>query len=288
MVSNIIVGHSSFYLRMGWIKKGIDYLDEDNTENAFSKNNIEAVDKLGIGSVMVQSLKFWLEVLEIIKKEKKEYILIRNIKKILELDPYLQNKNILWLLHSYILEREDKNKVVTLWEFVFNNKININFDEEELITAFKIYLDEKGINISERSLKDTINVFIKTYNSSKKNINDPEENILSPFLKLNYLIKNEGKYYFRDIEEKEISEYLVLYLLNKKSNFLKMNEINLVDAYSHFNSIIRMKFYNYDKLINKLEKREIISLDRAAGLAIIHMKKILKDEEIIERMVESE
>ena len=288
MRNNIIVGHLSFYLRMGWIKKGIEYLEENNQENAFSKSNIKAIDRLGIGSVMVQSLKFWLEVLDIIKKENKKYILKRNIKKILELDPYLQNKNILWLLHIYILERENKEEVVTLWDFVFKKRIGISFNEEELLESFKIYLEEKEQKISERSLKDTISVFIKTYNADKKNINDPEENIVSPFLKLNYLIKNEDKYYFREIEESEISEYLILYLLNRKAKFLKMNEINMVDAYSEFNKIIRLKPYDFDKLVNKLEKREIISMDRAAGLSMIHLKKLLNDEEIIERIMESE
>lgn len=287
-MNEIIVGHLSFYLRVGWIKKGIDYLKEYNKENAFSKSNILAIDKLGIGSVMVQSLKFWLEVLDIVKKENKEYILKRDIEKIISLDPYLQNKNILWLLHSYILERENKNEVVTLWEFVFKNRFNTSFTEESLLEEFKVFLDEKKISISERSLKDTISTFLKTYSSNKKNIDDPEENMFSPFLKLNYIIEKDKKFYLRNVEEKEISEYLVLYLLNKLSLTLDLNTLNLIEAYSHFNSIIRIKHQDYEKLINKLEKRDIISLDRAAGLAIIHIKKILSNEEIIERIMESE
>ncbi|MGL4998962.1 MAG: DUF4007 family protein, partial [Fusobacteriaceae bacterium] len=35
----MIVGHSSFYLRSGWIKKGIEYIAKNPSETAFSKAN---------------------------------------------------------------------------------------------------------------------------------------------------------------------------------------------------------------------------------------------------------
>ncbi|WP_407535613.1 DUF4007 family protein [Cetobacterium somerae] len=108
---DLLVGHSSFYLRNGWIKKCVEYVEENKNENIFSKSNIEAIDKLGIGSVMVQSLKFWMTMLDILKKEKKEFHLKREIKYILEKDPYLENKNTLWLLHTYIMERDEKKRI---------------------------------------------------------------------------------------------------------------------------------------------------------------------------------
>lgn len=285
MVNNMIVGHSSFYLRVGWLKKGIDYLKKNNNENAFSKSNIEAIDELGIGSVMVQSLKFWLELLDVVKKENKKYIFKRNIETILELDPYLENNNILWLLHSYILEREDKEKEATLWKFVFEERRNLSFTEEELLNSFKVYLEKIGIKMSERSLKDSVSVFIKTYNKGNKDILDPEENIISPFLKLNYLKEEDGRYYFRNVSEKEISEYLVLYLLMKESEKLNMRELNIFDTYSSFNKIIKINMQDYEILINKLEKRNYISLERVAGLATLHIVKIVSNEEIIKRII---
>lgn len=285
MVNNMIVGHSSFYLRVGWLKKGIDYLKKNNNENAFSKSNIEAIDELGIGSVMVQSLKFWLELLDVVKKENKKYIFKRNIETILELDPYLENNNILWLLHSYILEREDKETEATLWKFVFEERRNLSFTEEELLNSFKVYLEKLGIKMSERSLKDSVSVFIKTYNKGNKDILDPEENIISPFLKLNYLKEEDGRYYFRNISEKEISEYLVLYLLKREAEKLNMRELNIFDTYSSFNKIIKINMQDYEILINKLEKRNYISLERVAGLATLHIVKIVSNEEIIKRII---
>lgn len=285
MVNNMIVGHLSFYLRVGWIKKGIDYLKKNNNENAFSKSNIEAIDELGIGSVMVQSLRFWLELLGIVKKENKKYVFKREIETIIELDPYLENNNILWLLHSYILEREDKETEATLWKFIFEERRNLSFTEEELLNSFNVYLEKIGIKMSERSLKDSISVFIKTYNNGNKDISDPEENIISPFLKLNYLKEEEGRYYFRTVSEKEISEYLVLYLLIKESKKLNLNELNIFDAYFNFNKIIKISMQDYEILINKLEKRNYVSLERVAGLSTLHILKMISDEEIIKRII---
>ena len=34
---NLLVGHSSFYLRNGWIKKGVEYVQKNKDENIFSK-----------------------------------------------------------------------------------------------------------------------------------------------------------------------------------------------------------------------------------------------------------
>ena len=99
-MGNLLVGHSSFYLRNGWVKKGVEYVQKNKDENIFSKNNIKAIDELGIGSVMVQSLKFWLIMLDIIGKKDKELYLKREIEYILKMDPYLQKINTLWLLHN--------------------------------------------------------------------------------------------------------------------------------------------------------------------------------------------
>lgn len=285
----MLVGHSSFYLREGWIKKGIEYLKTDNSEMAFSKTKIIAIDKLGIGSVMVQSLKFWLNFLDIVKKEKKQYIPKRNIEKIIEGDPYLQNTNILWLLHSYIFDRDNKDEVAILWDIAIRSKkVNV-FTKDELKVQVDIFFKENNIKFSERSVEDSIVVFLKTYYGEVKNEKDPETNMYSPFNRLNYLQKNtKNEYYFRNIISTEISEYLVYYFLYRITEGFKDKTIEINKSYNFFSSMIKMKHYDYEKLIGKLENRDFISIDRAGGLANIIIKKELTEEEIIDRLLESE
>lgn len=285
----MLVGHSSFYLREGWIKKGIEYLKKDNSETTFSKTKIKTVDELGIGSVMVQSLKFWLNFLDIMKKEEKQYIPKRNIEKIIEGDPYFQNKNILWLLHSYIFDRDNKNEIAILWNIAISSKkINV-FTKNELRVQIDIFFKENGINFSKRSVEDSIVVFLKTYYGEIKNEKDPETNMYSPFNRLNYLQKNtKDEYYFRNIPSTEISEYLVYYFLYRITKGFKHKTIEVNESYNFFSSMIKMKHYDYEKLIGKLENKDFISIDRAGGLANIIIKKELSEEEIIDRLLESE
>lgn len=283
---NLLVGHSSFYLRNGWIKKGVEYVQKNKDENIFSKSNIKAIDELGIGSVMVQSLKFWLIMLDIIGKKDKEFYLKREIEYILKMDPYLQKINTLWLLHTYIMEREKKDENPILWNLFIKNTKNSVFTEEEARDILALFYKEEKEVVSERSIRDSISVFIKTYYKDIDLKVDPEDNLFSPFIKLNYLQKNEnGKYYFRDIYNTEIAEELIFFLLKR---IVKDKQISIMDSYSYINGIIKMRINEYEKLISKLENREFLFVDRAAGLQNINIIKDISEKEIIQLIMERE
>lgn len=283
---NLLVGHSSFYLRNGWIKKGVEYVQKNKDENIFSKSNIKAIDELGIGSVMVQSLKFWLIMLDIIGKKDKEFYLKREIEYILKMDPYLQKINTLWLLHTYIMEREKKDENPVLWNLFIKNTKNSVFTEEEARDILALFYKEEKEVVSERSIRDSISVFIKTYYKDIDLKVDPEDNLFSPFIKLNYLQKNEnGKYYFRDIYNTEIAEELIFFLLKR---IVKDKQISIMDSYSYINGIIKMRINEYEKLISKLENREFLFVDRAAGLQNINIIKDISEKEIIQLIMERE
>ena len=285
-MEDILVGHGSFYLRSGWVKKGVEYVNVDNSEDIFSKNNIKAVDELGIGSVMVQSLKFWLFVLDIITKENKTFKLKREIEYILEKDPYLQRKDTLWLLHTYIMERDNRKENPVLWNLFIKNKRNTVFTEEEARDILTMYYKEKNEVVSERSIRDSVNVFIKTYYKKKDLTEDPEDNLFSPFIKLEYLIQNEKEqYYFRNIESEEIAEEIILLLLKRR---IEGNQISIIDSYNYINGIIKMRINEYEKLISKLENRDFIFVDRAAGLQNINIIKDISEKEIIYLVMERE
>jgi len=285
----LLVGHSSFYVREGWIQKGIKYIKKNNKENVFSKSNIDAIDELGIGSVMVLALKFWLTVLDLIEKDKKIYITKREIEFILEKDPYFQNNNTLWLLHIYIMERDNKDEMLLLWELALGSKKLNSFSTIQLKNQLYIFLKEHELKFSEKSIKDSINVFIKMYYQEKEEKLDAENNMYSPFTRLKYLEKNnENEYRFRNVMAKEISEYLAYFLINRILLEKENKQIAIKDAYERFDRIIRMRHYEFEKLLIKLENKGCISIDRAGGLSNIILKEKLSEKEIITRMLESE
>ncbi|MGL5024102.1 MAG: DUF4007 family protein [Cetobacterium sp.] len=286
-MTELLVGHSSFYLRSGWLKKGVEYIAKNSNENIFSKNNTNTIDELGIGSVMVQSLKFWMTLLDIIERKNKEFYLKRDIKQIIEVDPYLQKNNTLWLLHVYIMARDEEKENPVLWNLFIKNKKNSVFSEEEGRNILNLFYKEKGESLSERSAKDSISVFIKTYYRERDTKSDPEDNLYSPFIRLKYLLKNEtSQYYFRNIEHKEIAEEIIFYLLKRKTK--KLKQISVVDSYNYVNGIIKMRISDYEKLISKLENRDFLFVDRAAGLQNINIIKEISEKEIIQLILERE
>ncbi|MGL5056255.1 MAG: DUF4007 family protein [Fusobacteriaceae bacterium] len=290
----IISGHSSFYIRENWINK-LFYkvfekdIDKKIDNSFFSKANlINAIDILGVGSKMVDSIKFWSDLLGIIEKNKNTIELSKNAKVIFELDPYLENNNSLWILHSNILTKNDEKALV--WEMAFSIGEGRSFTKESLEKDIEHYCLENRIRTSSTTLKDSINVFIKTYFKESKELGNPEDNIVSPFLRLNYLKENNGRYGFVNIERKDISDYIIYYLLFKKSKKLGIiNQMTMEEGYSFISKIIKISYLDFEKIIQELESQKEVSVDRAAGLQNITLDvNRYSEQEIVKKILESE
>lgn len=58
--------HESFFIRKGWLYKGLRNIKE--LPELFSSKNINPSDVLGIGTNMVRSLRYWLRVTGLTKE----------------------------------------------------------------------------------------------------------------------------------------------------------------------------------------------------------------------------
>lgn len=290
----IISGHSSFYIRESWINK-LFYkvykkdINKKIDKSFFSKNKlVEAIDTLGVGSKMVESIKYWMDIFGIIEKKENDLELSENAKVIFELDPYLENINSLWLLHSNVLTK--KNEKILIWDLVFKSLESNSFTKENLEKKAEIFCLENEIKYSKKTLEDAINIFIRTYLKDKKDLNAPEENIISPFVKLNYLQEDKGIYKLLNINRKNISDYLVYYLLLKKIKEQSVtNQISISEAYEYTNKIIRMSYLDFEKIVQDLEVQEELFVDRAVGLQniILYIEKY-SEKEIVKKILEGE
>lgn len=290
----IISGHSSFYIRESWINK-LFYkvykkdINKKIDKSFFSKSKlVEAIDTLGVGSKMVESIKYWMDIFGIIEKKENDLELSENAKVIFELDPYLENINSLWLLHSNVLTK--KNEKILIWDLVFKSLESNSFTKENLEKKAEIFCLENEIKYSKKTLEDAINIFIRTYLKDKKDLNAPEENIISPFVKLNYLQEDKGIYKLLNINRKNISDYLVYYLLLKKIKEQSVtNQISISEAYEYTNKIIRMSYLDFEKIVQDLEVQEELFVDRAAGLQniILYIEKY-SEKEIVKKILEGE
>lgn len=290
----IMSGHSSFYVRENWINKLFYKVFEQDVNKKiessfFSKANlINAIDILGVGSKMVESIKFWADFLGILEKKAKSIELSESMKVVFELDPYLQNNNSLWILHSNIFLKEKEKALV--WEKAFSLPEGATFTKESLEKSIELYYIENGSKFSSRMVLDTINVFIKTYYKDSKESVNPEENIVSPFVRLNYLKEINGEFKFQNIERKDISDYVIYYLLYKKSKKMGIvNQITIKEAYEYINKIVKMSYLNFEKTVQELEFQNELSVDRAAGLQNITIDtKRYSEKEVVKKILESE
>jgi len=276
-----ISGHESFYIREGWLTKGLEFIKEaqmnNSSDNPFSNNSIiDTIDELGLGVNMVKSLKFWLETFNLVSKG----MLTRHAEIIYDKDKYIQKKETLWLLHYYISSVQD-NSVFIVWRAI-SERLTKVFSKENIISDMELMLDKP---VSLKTLESNFNVYINTYYSSKYESKDPENNIVSPFVKLKYLQFDDktGDYKFRNVSYEEINPYIALLIFQGC-----MGEIQLIEfskLFEYFRKYVKMDAYDFNLLLKRMQGLNLLTIDYAAGLNNIVIKK-LDELEILGKIYE--
>lgn len=267
-------GHESFSIREGWLTKGL--FEVKNNSKLFSRKDLN--DLLGIGTNMVKSLKFWLQVSGLIEESKKnEYILSKLGELIYKYDPYLEDNFSLYFIHINIVTNVER---ALIWNLFFN-KCNINsFSKKDLQEQIQYILDSENLEYNEKILTDELSVLIKTYLIDENN-DTPENNFSCPLSDLK-LIKRLSKdnYSKEKSQMNNLNELVVYYLILNNS---EKDDINIEDLIKKDNSV--GKLLNLDKvLLNEyldiLKKQELITINRTAGLNMLYINKRMSIEEI--------
>lgn len=266
-------GHRSFYLRDGWINKGLNNVDAFNIDHS--------VDELGVGSTMVNAIRYYLITTDLVKKERKgRRVFIRLTenfgKKIKKYDKYLENPNTVWLLHYKFVSNAEMS---TTFSIFFNEFEYDDFTKEEIIKFVENYIEKEipGEKFSSKSIKSDVNCLINNYNITYNRKNKtPEDNLISPFVDLGLIkkINRESETYYKKNKPNinKLSELVIMYVIldmigNKKY-------ISIEKLYSGVNS--PKKVFNLDRFmlnqyIDKLESEGYIDVNRTAGLNQIYI-----------------
>ena len=130
--------HETFFIRKGWLSKGIKNVVADPA--VFMGNSGNPMDVLGIGSNMVKSLRYWLQTVGLTTEPaygKKEQSLTDFGKLVKKYDPYIEELGTLWLLHYHLAKNLND---ATSWYFFFNEFKLMEFDKDDFViiaTAIK-------------------------------------------------------------------------------------------------------------------------------------------------------
>lgn len=274
-----IKGHEKFVLREGWLTKGIRGVSEDN--HIFFGN--DGADKLGVGTNMVKSIRYWMQAFNLIDESNKDGIRLNSFgQMVLENDLYLEDSFTLWLLHSRIAKNEDK---ATTW-YVFFNKVDAEeFSKEEIFDPIKreiISLADR--EFPDKSLSDDIDVLLNMYSREKKD-EDPEEKNVCPLVELGLLKKDGNRYLRQQPDLRKFSNYIIL---NELAELLDGSTSVSIDKIAELaKNIFHLNRVTVNNILDQLDSIGYIRVDRTAGLDLVYPIEKINSTEIIEEYYKS-
>ena len=279
-------GHESFSIRKDWLAKGIRKFE------AFKKDELSAMDELGIGKNMVKALRYWLKVTGITVDEPKKKVFDISMlgKLIKKYDPYTEELGTLWIL-QYNLAKNIEN--ATSWYFFFNEFSLSEFTAEDYLLAIKKWDEMHNEKpASESSLLKDFDCLRRTYlqrssldDNGKNEDFGPESNMECPFTELGLLKSLEkGLYKKASPSKQNLPLLIVLAVIINQAN--EQKEIKLSDLQNQPNSV--GKVFNLDtivliSLLSDLENKGYVKVIRTAGLDVLRITTDLSYLDCIEK-----
>ena len=150
----IFSGHESFPCKSLWLKKGYDFVREENDFNV-----PEAVVKLGVGKNMVASIRYWLKVFGVCDGNDRtalgDYLFDDHEGK----DRYLEDLATLWLLHFTLVFSNE----ASLYNIVFTKLQR----ERKVFSRTQVVDFVHGIvhgnTFNQNTVKKDVNVLLQNY-----------------------------------------------------------------------------------------------------------------------------
>ena len=258
-------GHEKFECKTSWLP-----LAYQDIESVF--NEIEtAIANTGLGSNKVKSLKQWINKFSLLDNE----ILTQDANTIFSHDPYLENLDSLWILHTYISQNFEK---ATLYYLFFNEFFIPSFTKESLLERTKEWCEKQSIKMADNTLQSDIMVLIKMY------LKDEKSNSL--FSDLHLLSKVDSEYIFNVKNPAELTDTAFLYVFLYFIRDIDDSTISVKDLQFGKTSLQYTLGLTEEKLLEKLERLSKISdgkitYQEAAGIKQIYITNRPKLEDIL-------
>jgi hypothetical protein len=250
-------GHETFQCRHLWLKKGYDFVAQ---ENSFSAD--DAVVTLGVGRNMVNSIRFWMKAFGLLDPQDSlttfAHKLFADEKG---WDPYLEDEGSLWLLHYHLI----KSGYASTYSLIFNDlrREKIEFMKSNFVSFLKRKADaEKTFQINENTVNEDFSVMVKMYVRADTGTKDKEEKYLGLLTELD-LVKtfSKGKddyFVIENTEREQIPVEIFLYTLLE--NEMYGDSISLSSIENDTDSVGSIFAINKSGIVAKIE--ELLSLPR--------------------------
>jgi uncharacterized protein YdhG (YjbR/CyaY superfamily) len=262
-------GHSSFYLRDGWLNKVLLHNDVE-----FLRNQQLASDVLGVGSAMVKSIKYYLNAMNLVNLVNKYEPRSDLFFDISKYDIYIEHDFTKYILHYQMISNADK---ATTWHTFFNY---VNYDEmskDEAIESIREIYKEAfpDLRYSMRSLSDDIDCLVNLYTRKDEKGVTPEDKLMSPLADLG-LLAFDGKRIIKTTPNIEkIGADLVLYIImseiENKGNESSEGRYNIsvdeiINETNNVGKILNLNRVEIYDFMNQLSGYANIEFHKTAGL----------------------
>lgn len=257
-------GHDSFQCRQLWLKKGYDFVKEEQ-----SFNSEDAVVKLGVGKNMVSAIRYWMKAFNIIdSKDNPTEFGTKLFDEETGYDPYLEDEASLWLLHYQLV----KTGLASIYSIIFNEfrKEKLFFTKETFLNYLKrIQEANSELSFNENTVAKDFSVFVNMYknDSDSNDIEDSFSGILSEIGLLAQMGKGKDEQYQIENNERDsLPDAVVLYSILDNLNY--GNSISLNSLEFDTNSPGSVFALNRSGLVNKIsgivkENKDITFTDHA-------------------------
>lgn len=270
--------HETFFIRKGWLSKGMRYVVQK--PNVFTDKKENPMDVLGIGANMIKSLRYWLQAVGLTKEPKtgkKDQSLTKFGELVFLNDPYTEELGTLYLLHYKLVTNEE---MAPSWYYFFNKFSMKEFSKDDFLAQIQNELKMLGITVAIRSLTDDftclMNTYVPRYKSDPNKVS-PENNINCPLGELgliDILSKERGYYIYKKSipMDRSFNPWVIMAVIADQAG--DRDEIGLNELFSAEKNI--GKVYNLDSIcmlsvLREVEKLGEIKIIRTAGLDIVRI-----------------
>ena len=278
--------HETFYIRKGWLSKGMRYVSKK--PNVFTDKNDSPIDVLGIGSNMVKSLRYWLQAVGLTHENsgvRRDQHLTDFGSMVFEHDPYTEELGTLYLLQYKLASDSD---MAPAWYYFFNRFSLREFTKEDFLLQIQNELKMQDTAVAIRSLTDDfaciVNTYVPRYKSDPSRLS-PENNISCPLGELglvDIISREHGNYTYKKSipAANSFNPWVILAVISDQAegrDEISLNE--LLTAEKNIGRVFNLDSICMLEVLHEAEKLGEIKLIRTAGLDVI---RILQKRTFIE------
>lgn len=270
--------HNTFFIRKGWLYKGMKNVEHD--PQVFMGTNRNPMDVLGIGANMVKALRYWLKAVGL-TEEPPAGPKMQNFselgKIVYENDRYMEEMGTLWLLHYKLVTNVDE---ATAWYYFFNEFRLSEFTRDDFVVQLNNYVRMNDDKVSERSLEDDFNCVINTYvpriKSNPEKV-QPESNIDCPLGELGLIdiVNKKEKIYKKNTPKKNTIHPLILLavIVEQAGGQYEIRISAIQNDDCNVGKVFNLDIITLTNLLYKIELMGYIKVVRTAGLDVVRIER---------------